>query len=148
MERDMSSHLDASFSTRGSGQLVNEQVTVSRESRAGGMQQIPHGLSRDGRYSVRPLQNGGGMGRRMQHGSSFAAARIPYEHSVAAPGMDGQDMLPGMGEFSVNVPFFGELNWKQLALGAGVGVAAWLAFTARKRKVRSAKAKVADAMSG
>lgn len=98
MERDMSSHLDASFATRGAGQLVNEQVVSTRERRAGNMQRVTHGLSRDGRYTVRPTRN-----------------------------LAGSEMLPGMGMGGVNIPGFGEVSWSTIGITvAGIGAAWWL----------------------
>lgn len=118
MQREMSSHLDASFSTRGSGQLVNEEVVATRAKRIGPMEEMPpQGLPRDGQYNLQPTTQA--------------------------------IMLPGMGALELTVPFFGTLNWKQLALGAGLGVVAYMMFTKKTRKMRQAKARVGEAaMSG
>lgn len=124
MQREMSSHLDASFSTRGNGQLVNEEVVTTRARRTGDMQEMATpGLNRDGQYSLQTNQ------------------------TRPSGGLAGNEMLPGMGAFDVTVPVFGTLNWMQISLGAGIGVLAYMMLTKKSRKVRSAKAALADAKS-
>ena len=124
MQREMSSHLEASFSTRGNGQLVSEEVVATQAQRVGPMQEVPApGLNRDGQYSLQT--------NRVRKAS----------------GLSGNDMLPGMGAVDLSLPFFGPVNWKILALGGGVGIIGYLMMTKKSRKVRSAKAAIADAQS-
>jgi len=91
MQRDMSCPMDATMATRGAGQLVNQQKTVTTTVRQGPIQQ-------------------------MQQGAKYMTRTRP----AAVAGLD----IPGIGEVS----------WKGLAFGMGVGVVAWMLLGRKKSK--------------
>lgn len=72
---------------------------------------------------------------------------VPPANGRAKP--IGRGDLAGVGAFSIEVPFFGTLDWKQLALGAlvGAGILMWRARSKRATKARAASmaAKISDA---
>jgi len=118
MQRDMSYALDGAFSTRNQGQLMTLAKVQTKAMRTPGL--LPAGRKNNPR-----ALKGAGMGARKY-----------------GPGMGSR--APGMAGFAVELPFFGELKWSQLALGAGLGLLVWK-LTAGKRD--SAKKQIARALA-
>ena len=67
---------------------------------------------------------------------------------IPVPNAGGARPLPpgtlqggGLGFVDVTVPYIGTINWKSLALGAGIGLVVWKLTAARRQRAKAAVVK-------
>lgn len=113
MQRDMSSPLDASMSTRNQGQLISEETVITHASRTPGLQELPAVA-----HTSHQRIPGTGMGKVMRG--------------------QGYGQPQGLAEFSLNVPYLGTLDMKTLAVGVLFGAILYK-FTGGARAKMKAK---------
>jgi hypothetical protein len=122
-ERDMSSYLDASLSTRQQGQLISARQVVTRTVRAGdGLKELP---GPEVNYDTTDQRF------RPQSISAPGPGRVPHL---------GAKRAAGLADFEL--PYVGKLDLKSLAVGAGVGALIYMIMKgraeARRRRVAAA----------
>ncbi|NEN87971.1 MAG: hypothetical protein F6K48_03215 [Okeania sp. SIO3H1] len=134
MQRDMSSPMDASLSTRNQGQLVSTQQVVTQTRRVGsGMREVP-------------LEHS--QARRIARGSAFADRPAPGMNQNTAVGITrgaGFGVSKAQGLSDITVTSLGTTSLKWIGVSMVAGIVLWkLTLGARsKAKARTAKAMAA-----
>lgn len=137
MNRDMSSPMDASLSTRNQGQLVSTQQVVTRTHRVGsGMREVP-----------------------LEHSSVKRIPRGPAYADRRAVGMDQDTSLPlargagfgvskAQGLSNIEVTGLGTTTIKWIGVSMIAGIVLWKLTAGRRAKYKDKTAKAIQALKG
>lgn len=134
MQRDLSSPMDASMSTRNQGQLVSTQSVVTQVRRVGNMRQtsIQHPqasrVPRGQHFQDRPI---GSIGKAspLSLGRGFGVSRAQ-----------------GLSEITINA--LGTTSWKWIGASMLAGIVLWKLTAGRRNKAKERTSKAIAALKG
>lgn len=66
---------------------------------------------------------------------------IPVPNAGSAKPLPPGTLQGGLGFVDVTVPYIGTINWKSLALGAGIGLLVWKLTAGRRQRAKAAVVK-------
>jgi len=128
MQRDMSSPMDASLSTRNQGQLISTQTVVTGVHRVGDMRQVD--ITPSGSRPVPTVRPRG----------------LPFRPILPLVRGPGQGVTPAQGLQDITVTGLGSTNLKWIAVSMLAGIVLWKLTAGRRAKTKEALAKASQAL--